>query len=180
MVTRTPIEIRDAFVGALPTDIGPFTLRRHTREDIDRRCCWPPYPAACAAFDATLRDRSTAQRNERHHLDTTDPERLVLGVSHPREELVAVFALMSIQWREGIVGTMGIRVHPDWCDRGNGTLLLDGLAGHCARHGLAELRLDVVMGNTRARRCYEKAGFEVFGEFDKNGEPSLWMRRCMR
>lgn len=60
---------------------------------------------------------------------------------------------------------MGIRVHPDWCNKGVGTEALRALADWAFRQGITSLRLDVCAANPRAIRCYEKTGFVRTGEF---------------
>lgn len=59
--------------------------------------------------------------------------------------------------------SMGVR--PGWRGRGVGSELLDVLISTAGEHGLPALSLSVEPDNA-ARRLYERAGFELFGEAD--------------
>ena len=53
----------------------------------------------------------------------------------------------------------GIFVEPAARGRGVGTLLLQAIANEAAQRGYAEVRLDVIDTNDRARALYERRGF---------------------
>ena len=53
----------------------------------------------------------------------------------------------------------GIFVHAQARGRGVGTLLLDAIAERAREKGYAEVRLDVIDSNVRARSLYERRGF---------------------
>ena len=55
----------------------------------------------------------------------------------------------------------GIFVAPEARGQGVGTGLLDAVAAEAQRRGYAEVRLDVVEGNDRARALYEREGFRA-------------------
>ncbi|MCK4235278.1 GNAT family N-acetyltransferase, partial [candidate division WOR-3 bacterium] len=55
-----------------------------------------------------------------------------------------------------------------WCNKGIGTLIIRKVSNWCFKLGLKALRLDVAAANTRAIRCYEKAGFVKTEEFWRN------------
>ena len=70
---------------------------------------------------------------------------------------------------------MGIRIHPNWCDRGVGTRALKATIGRFAEAGIDRFRLDVAEPNARAIRCYEKVGFSPAERFDRDGVPFVWV-----
>lgn len=55
----------------------------------------------------------------------------------------------------------GIVVREDARGRGIGAALIERIAALAAERGAQELRLDVAIGNTRARALYERRGFRV-------------------
>jgi GNAT superfamily N-acetyltransferase len=57
----------------------------------------------------------------------------------------------------------GIFVAPDSRGQGVGTALLSAIAQEGRRRGYAELRLDVIDANHRARALYEREGFHAVG-----------------
>ncbi len=57
----------------------------------------------------------------------------------------------------------GIFVHPEARGRGVGTLLLDAVTAEAAARGYAEIRLDVIDSNPRAKALYERVGFTDAG-----------------
>lgn len=57
----------------------------------------------------------------------------------------------------------GICVHPDARGLGVGSALLDAIVDEARRRGLAEVRLDVIDRNTRARALYVRTGFRPVG-----------------
>ncbi|WP_417833663.1 GNAT family N-acetyltransferase [Thalassospira xiamenensis] len=69
---------------------------------------------------------------------------------------------------EGVLLMDGIFVDPDARGRGVGTALLDGIAGEARARNLAQVRLDVIDTNPRARALYERCGF-VAGEVQELG-----------
>jgi RimJ/RimL family protein N-acetyltransferase len=78
---------------------------------------------------------------------------------------MACFSLREIDWETRVVGNVGFRVRPDWCDRGYGPRILGLAAVWCRECSIQSIRLDVSPTNVRAVRCYEKAGMVRVGEF---------------
>lgn len=60
----------------------------------------------------------------------------------------------------------GIFVAPEARGRGVGTLLLEAVAREAVRRGYAEVRLDVIDSNPRARALYERRGFHAVDGYD--------------
>jgi GNAT superfamily N-acetyltransferase len=69
---------------------------------------------------------------------------------------------------EGVLLMDGIFVDPDARGKGVGTALLDGIAHEARARNLAQVRLDVIDTNPRARALYERCGF-VAGEVQELG-----------
>ncbi len=159
----------------LPIRDGDLIVRRLTRDDIDEYASWPQYPRPYepfnetfslrfAAMDAQARDRWFEER-------TADASRIMLAADYANESAIANLTLREIDWTAGAIGNMGYLVKPTHVDRGVGTRIMRAVADWCFEHGVVSMRLDVVACNTRAVRCYEKAGFAISGEFWKEEEP---------
>ena len=97
-------------------------------------------------------------------------------VSGSRDDFSAIYGLAGGAWRMGLILAMsrevenrrflmdGICVAPDARGRGIGRALLSGICAEAARRGYAEVRLDVVDTNPRARALYEREGFRALRE----------------
>lgn len=103
-----------------------------------------------AWFDSYMRGRSNCVRCV--VVDADEPE-APLGLA----------TLASINWVHRTC-TFHIQVSPEARGRGVGGFALEGMLRHAFRDlGLNRVELDVLETNARARRMYEKAGFEVEG-----------------
>lgn len=60
---------------------------------------------------------------------------------------------------------MGVRLHPDFCGQGYGTETLKPLLAETLNAGIRRIRLDVLVPNQRAVRCYQRSGMRAVGEF---------------
>ncbi len=76
------------------------------------------------------------------------------------------------------VATLGVA--PEARRRGLGRALLQELLGHAALRGVAQVMLEVAVGNAPAIALYRRAGFEVIsrrrGYYQPSGEDALIMR----
>ncbi len=52
-----------------------------------------------------------------------------------------------------------VAVHPQWRGRGFGRKLMEAMVEYASSQGVAEITLDVRVGNERARNLYESCGF---------------------
>ena len=59
---------------------------------------------------------------------------------------------------------MAMWVHPDFRRTGGADDLVGAVKQWAAESGRREVRLQVIEGNARARRCYERAGFQLTGK----------------
>ena len=66
-------------------------------------------------------------------------------------------------WAAGEAHLLNLCVHPDWQRRGYGSLLLEYMINHVARHEAEAMFLEVRASNPRAAALYENRGFEVIG-----------------
>lgn len=162
-------------LASLPIRGGDLTIRQLTREDIDEYADWPQYPHPYEPFNETFSLRFAAltaeQRDERFRTWIEDDARVALAADLGSERAVVNLMLRQIDWEAGIIGNMGFLVKPTAVNQGIGTRIMRAATGWCFGHGMVTLRLDVVACNTRAVRCYEKAGFTITGEFWKDEEP---------
>lgn len=88
--------------------------------------------------------------------ESDEPRGLVAGVHDHRD-------------RE-IVHLMAMWVHPASRRSGAADALIAAVAAWAAQEGALEIRLHIVKGNERARRCYERNGFRATGcEVQRDG-----------
>lgn len=90
-------------------------------------------------------------------------------------DLAQVYGLWGGVWRNLLLTLLerdsedrrflmdGIFVSPAARSTGVGSRLLDAIAQEAAARGYAEVRLDVIDSNIRARRLYERRGFHAVG-----------------
>ncbi|MEI6150381.1 MAG: GNAT family N-acetyltransferase [bacterium] len=166
---------KNGLLQSLPLAAGDLRIRRWTRQDVDRRAAWPKYPKPYAAFNGTLHRLSPSERDEYFKIRDEDVDRITLAVEHITAATIGHVVLKDIDWARVIVGNMGVRVHPCWCDRGIGTTMLAAVVGWLADHGVTRIALDVAAANARALRCYGKVGFVQSKGFDRDGVPFVWM-----
>ena len=150
-------------LAALPLDARDLTIRQWTRDDLDQLAAWPAYPFPYEAFGFSFADASCVERDRVFEEREGDPARITLVVCRD-EAWVGYLALLAIDWKTGTVGNLGIRIHPERCGHGIGSLMLRAVIDWGVKHGLDSFRLDVAASNPRAIRCYEKAGFQEVGE----------------
>jgi len=74
---------------------------------------------------------------------------------------------------------LGIALHPAHLGNGLGREALHLISQLGPRIGLSVLRLDVADENTRAIRCYQRAGFVEVGAIWRNGYRYLDMVRAL-
>lgn len=156
---------KESLLAALPRIAGDLCLRALTREDLDVLADWPGYPPGYEGFDLRFAGMTGPQRDELFLARRADPARITLVADIAGQVCIAYLGLVQIDWSRRIIGNMGYRIHPDWCDRGLGTRVMRMATGWGVEGGIEILRLDVSAANLRAVRCYEKAGFVRTGEF---------------
>ena len=95
-------------------------------------------------------------------------------------DICAIYGALGGLWRGVLIDILerdlseggllmdGIFVDPDARGKGVGTALLDGIAHEDRARNLAQVRLDVIDTNPRARALYERCGF-VAGEVQELG-----------
>lgn len=102
-------------------------------------------------------------------------------------DLMAVYGLLGALWRVMLLSLLerdsedrrflmdGIFVAELARGQGVGSRLLEAVAQEAALRGYAEVRLDVVEGNDRARALYERCGFHAVGT--QSMGPLVWIFR---
>ncbi len=90
-------------------------------------------------------------------------------------DMAAVYGRFGALWRGLLLNLLerdtenqrflmdGIFVAPDARGQGVGSALLDAVTAEAAARGFAEVRLDVIDSNPRARALYERQGFRAVG-----------------
>jgi RimJ/RimL family protein N-acetyltransferase len=166
---------RNSLLLSLPIKAGAGSIRRWTRDDVERRAAWPEYPEQYSAFNGTLHLLSQHERDEYFSSRERDPNRVTLALDHAPATTIGHVVVKEIDWVNGTVGNMGVRLHPDWCDQGVGTAMMLGTVGWLGDFGAKRISLDVALANTRALCCYEKAGFVPGRQFERDGVSFTWM-----
>ncbi len=146
-------------IASLPIREDHVTVRAWCRPDVDRRAAWPPYAPPYSDFTSSLSSMGQTERDAYSRTRDEDQNRITLTGDCLSESCIIHIVIRDVDWRNCIVGNMGFRLHPDWCDRGIGTRVLKSVVARFAEAGIACFRLDVAESNARAIRCYEKAGF---------------------
>lgn len=158
---------------SLPIRAGEFTIRRWTRADLDQRVGWPAYPAPYDGFNGSWAAMSKTDLDQKFESGEASPTSLVLIADHPAQACAVYVVLREIDWDSGEAGNMGLRVRPDSCDKGVGTLVMRAIADWWFGQGMKSLRHDVCAANPRAVRCYEKVGYKITGEFWQDDPKAL-------
>ena len=135
-----------------------------------------PAPKALRFFEAVLYPA--------HAICARDAEGRLLGVAGFKtdqgalvggsfRDMARVYGSLGASWRVALLTALerdaetarflmdGIFVEPTARGRGVGTLLLQAIADEAASRGYAEVRLDVIDSNSRARALYERRGFRA-------------------
>jgi RimJ/RimL family protein N-acetyltransferase len=155
---------------SLPIKEREFCIRLCERRDLDKLAAWPDYPAPYEAFNFSFVSMDPNEKDILFRKRELQEGRITLIVDHQEAAAIGYLALLEIDWSKPTIGNMGVRLHPAWCDKGVGTLMISKVAGWCLTSGIKNLRLDVAAPNQRAVRCYEKAGFIRTGEFWRKDE----------
>jgi len=77
-----------------------------------------------------------------------------------------------------VVHLMAMWVHPHFRGTGAADLLVSSVKAWALEVGATEVRLQVVESNSRARRCYERAGFRATGRrgvMERSGDIEIEM-----
>ncbi|KKM22438.1 hypothetical protein LCGC14_1625340 [marine sediment metagenome] len=156
---------KDSMLEASPVCEGPLILRRWALSDTYARAEWPSYAPDYVGFNFALRGASRDELDRHFLARDQDPGRIPLAADHGEQQAIAYFALHEIDWARRVVGNVGFRVRPEWCDRGYGPRILRLAGEWCRECGIQSIRLDVAAPNIRAVRCYEKAGMHRTREF---------------
>lgn len=155
---------------SLPICKEETSIRPWNRKDLDDLAKWPGYPFPNEPFNSSLSEMSSEERDQHFRSREDNPNRITLVVDHTTQKAIGYLSLVQIDWLDRIVGNMGFRIHPSWCNKGIGTLVIREVSNWCFEFGLRALQLDVAAANTRAVRCYEKVGFVKTEEFWRNDE----------
>ena len=75
------------------------------------------------------RGRARRSDNELFRARQSDPSRITLVADHASQPCIGYLGLVSIDWSRRLIGNMGYRIHPSWCDRGIGTQFLTSRPG---------------------------------------------------
>lgn len=176
---KAPAMRKVELISSLPVYYENLGVRIWCRKDLDIRADWPPYPSPYSVFTSGVGGMTPSQRDSYFRERDTDLCRITLTVDHANQIMIGMLALFDIDWGKDTVGNMGVRIHPEWCDRGIGTTVMGMVASWLFDAGIREIRLDVAEPNVRAIRCYEKAGFSAGEKFVRDGVPFLWMSRSV-
>jgi RimJ/RimL family protein N-acetyltransferase len=161
MMTRKPS--KEGLVEPLPLITEGLTIRRWTRDDVDRFAQWPGYGFPYEAFDFGFRAMDPTERDRVYRDREARPDAMILAVDGDAGACLAYLALHGIDWAKGQVSNFGFRVHPHRCGRGIGTAILQAVTHWLFQGGISSVSVDVAASNPRAVRCYEKVGFVQTG-----------------
>jgi RimJ/RimL family protein N-acetyltransferase len=152
---------KERLVDSLPVVTGGLTIRRWTRNDVDRFARWPGYEFPFEVFNLSFRNMDSVERDRVYRDREARPDAIILAVDSDACPCRAYLALHGIDWAKGQVHNFGFRVHPHQCGRGAGMAILQAVTGWLFQSGMSRVSVDVAASNERAVRCYEKAGFVI-------------------
>ena len=150
---------KEGLLKSLPLVTETLTIRRWTRDDVDRFSGWPGYEFPYEAFDFSFRDMDSVERDRVYRDREARPDAIILAVDGDAGASLAYVALYGIDWPNRQVRNFGLRVHPHQCGRGIGTAVLQAVTRCLFQSGMCQVSVDVAASNERAVRCYEKVGF---------------------
>ncbi len=149
----------------LPIHADRLTLRVLSRADMDVLAKWPAYPWPHGVFGFTFCGLGVEELDRAYEARAGSADRIALVVDAGTNVAIGYVAFLQIDWPNRRAENMSFRIHPDFCDRAIGTHAMGMVCDWWFGHEMGALRLDVAATNPRAVRCYEKAGFQVTGEF---------------
>lgn len=155
---------KNVLLEELPLCEGHLTIRPWSRQDLEVLAAWPDYPFPHKGFKFIFSSMNSSAKEKLFQARQGNPDGFVLAVDHKDESAVGYVALNQIDWLEHSIGNFGLRIHPNWCDKGMGTSVLRTLCFWLFNHDIESVQVDVAASNTRAYRCYEKVGFCSVGE----------------
>lgn len=148
----------------------PLRIRTWTRDDLDALAAWPKYPFPYEGFEFSFVSMNSVERDRLFEDIRGTPNQIPLTVDHTNKPAIGYISLARIDWSEGRVGNIGIRIHPDWVDKGIGSSVLRVVCARLFDCGISSVSLDVAASNARAVRCYEKVGFHIIGEIWRSAQ----------
>lgn len=138
-------------------------IRKAIVEDFPHIWTWPLYDWPLEVFNCTDRKRTKGVSLWWEQIDA--PDRCQYTVILPKSnEVIGIHVFSNIDWKNAIVGNMGIRIRADICGQKYGTETLKSLIYEVLAAGIKKIRLDVAATNIRAIRCYQKCGFQITAE----------------
>lgn len=169
------IDKREEMIKTLPFEINGFIVRELNRKDIDIYANWPDYPYPYEMFNTSLKKKPINERDKKWNDYLNNNTSVSLVVDSKEETVVGKFSLFSIDWEEMSVNNVGIRLHPDWCNKGNGAKILRGISKWCFNNGIARIKFDVLSTNKRAIKSYKNAGYKIVDKFYQGKDMFYWM-----
>lgn len=168
-------ECKTRMLEGLPFTIDDFTIRELKRIDIDIYANWPDYPAPYDMFNTSLKQKPTSERDKRWESYCQNNNSISLVVEHIEQKVVGKYSFFDIDWEAMCINNVGIRIHPDWCNKGYGTRILKAIFEWFLENGIVKIKFDVLSTNHRAINCYENAGFKITEEFKREDATFYWM-----
>ena len=140
-------------------------IRRAVAEDLPKIAAWPRYGWPDDWADMT-NELARGDDGVFWWEKIDRPDRCHYSVVLPTSgEIIGVQVCCDIDWAGRSVGNMGVRIHPNYCDKGYCSETLPELIAAVLDSDMKRVRLDVAACNHRALRCYEKCGMRQVEEF---------------
>lgn len=152
---------------SLPIHMDDFTIRSFEREDLERLFNWPDYEGQYSMFNSSIKKLSFDEREKRWRKRDPNSNVLTLAVDHKDQKTIGKYSLIMDEVNSSIISNMGIRMKPDFCNKGYGTEIFSTIKEWCFLNGIESLGLDVLETNRRAIVCYEKVGLKVVKRYVK-------------
>jgi len=152
---------------ALPIHMTEFTIRTIEREDLERLFNWPNFEGQYSMFNSSIKKLNFEEREKIWSDRDPNSNVLTLIVDYKNQKTIGKYSLIMDEVDSSIISNMGIRMNPEYCDRGYGTEILSTIKEWCFLNGVKSLGFDVLETNKRAIACYEKVGLKVIKRYQK-------------
>ena len=152
---------------SLPIYMDDFTIRSFEREDLERLFNWPEHEGQYSMFNSSIKKLSFDEREKLWRERDPNSNALTLIVDYKDQKTIGKYSLIMDEINSSIISNMGIRMNPDYCDKGYGTEILSTIKEWCFINSIESMGFDVLETNKRAIACYEKVGFKVVKRYEQ-------------
>lgn len=169
--------MRKILENALPIKNDSFTIRHISREDLEAFYNWPDYPHHYSMFNSSIKTKSKEERDIIWDNYLATHGHITLVIDHVREKCIGKYSLIFDETSDNVISNMGIRIRPDYCNKGYGRKLLETISEWAFINQIKSIQFDVLESNERAVKCYSNASYKIIKRYEKH---DAWFIDMMR